>query len=263
MAGLFYPASDSELASRIQALAQAAPCETLRSSAIISPHGSLDYSGTVAAAAWNSVSPRSVGTLVILSPSHRAYEQGIFIPESKVFSIPAADFQVDRPLLRELRHSSMNIVENDIPHLEEHGIEMQLVFASRFCPDATIIPIIASNIDNDSLDALYSRLQDILGDRIASTLIVLSSNMAVSPNEESCRSSTSAFLRKITERDIDGLAAPGPDFHSFCGASLIAAYLRSNLSSAMDARILATSCSAPFGESGDPVVGYGAVSFSR
>jgi hypothetical protein len=263
VAGLFYPASRNDLAERIKNLVLSAPLNADRSAAIISPHGSLDYSGTVAAAAWNSVHPRSIGTLVVLSPSHRAYEQGIFLPESRIFSIPTADFNVDRPLLKELRHSTTNIIENDIPHLEDHGIEMQLLFAAHICPEVSILPIIVSNMDAQSLDTLFSNLQFILGDRIASTLFVVSSNMAVESDEASCRTATSRFLQCVIDRDLEGLSTTPREDHSFCGASLIEAYLRSNLSSAMDGTILAASCSAPFSETGDPVVGYGAVGFSR
>ncbi|TXT43027.1 MAG: hypothetical protein FD137_1955 [Spirochaetes bacterium] len=263
VAGLFYPATRSELADKIHSLIRSVPVGPGRSAALISPHGSLDYSGAVAAAAWNSVHPRNIGTLVVLSPSHRAYEQGIFLPESRVFSIPTADFNVDRPLLRELRHSTTNIIENDIPHLEDHGIEMQLLFAAHLCPEASLLPIIVSNMDAESLDSLFSNLHFMLGDRIASTLFVMSSNMAVESDETSCRAATSRFLQCVVERDLEGLSAARKEDHSFCGASIIAAYLRSNLSSAMDGRILAAPCSSPFTEIGDPVVGYGAVGFSR
>jgi len=53
------------------------------------------------------------------------------------------------------------------------------------------------------------------------------------------------------------------DSLSFCGGKIINAYLKSSLSSGMDALILGMGSSAAFIEPGDPVVGYGAVAFSR
>lgn len=261
--GVFYPSSAEELSSRLSTLVDSTPASLGLSSAIISPHGSLDYSGAIAARAWKSASARTIGTIVIIGPSHHCFEPGIVIPESRVFSIPTQDFTVDRSILRELLHTNTDIVENDIPHLEDHSIEMQLLFASFFFPQASIIPLLVSDVDLSSIDNLFSQIQFILGDRIGSTLMVLTSNMAVEENEQRCLESTQSFVEALQARDIDDLTEVYNGSVSFCGRNIIAGYLHSNLSSAMEAKWLGTATSAEFSDPGDPIVGYSAISFAR
>jgi AmmeMemoRadiSam system protein B len=261
--GIFYPSTAEELSFRMSALAESAYSIPGLSSAIIAPHGSLDYSGSIAAQAWKSASARTIGTIIIVGPSHHCFEPGIVIPESKVFSIPTQDFFVDRPVLRELKHTNMDIVENDIPHLEDHSIEMQLLFASYFFPQASIIPLLVSDVDLQSIGKLFAQLQFILGDRIGSTLLVITSNMAVEETEQRCLESTQAFISALETRNISALIEGYHGTPSFCGRNIIAGYLQSNLSSAMETNWLGTATSAAFSDPGDPIVGYSAISFSR
>ncbi|MFA5853126.1 MAG: AmmeMemoRadiSam system protein B, partial [Spirochaetales bacterium] len=172
-AGLFYPSSAQDLSEKIESLLKEADTSIGRCSAIVCPHGSLAYSGALAAKAWKAASGREIGTTVILSPSHRNFEPGIFMPEAYYFSVPNGHFKVDRPLLKELLHCTTNLRQSDIPHFEEHSIEMQLIFAARYFPQTLILPIVISDVDDQTLDSLFSNLQFILGERITSTLFVL------------------------------------------------------------------------------------------
>jgi len=263
VAGLFYPALAHELDARIISLLDGVDSSSGHCSAIVSPHGSLEYSGSIEARAWKAASARDVGTLVILSPSHRNFEEGIFIPELHHFALPTATFSVDRALAKELVHSSTQLHFDDIPFLEEHSIEMQLIFAARLFPSAIILPIIVSSCEEPALDSLLANLQFTLGDRIASTLFVLTSNLAVDDNPDLCLSSSAGILEAIERRDIEALRHFYQNPSSFCGGRIVAAYLRSSLSSGMDAHILGMGSSAALAEPSDPVVGYGAVAFSR
>lgn len=262
VAGIFYPASKAELAEEVKRLLASCGAKPGSSSAIVSPHGSFEYSGQVEAAAWLSASRRRVKTIVVLSPSHRSFEPGIFIPESQVFEVPTADFRVNAAILKDLRHSSTCILENDIPHLEEHGIEIQLVMAARFFPKATIVPLIASKAGPEELDALFAALARSLERQLDSTLFVVSSNLAVADRPELCDSESRAFLEALRARNLSGYSVQREDARSFCGANLLSAFLRSKLSEGLKATVLSLSNSAPYGEEGDPIVGYSAVGFA-
>jgi AmmeMemoRadiSam system protein B len=263
VAGIFYPASAKELDDRIISLLDKVDAPPGHCSAIISPHGSLEYSGSIAARAWKAVSARDIGTIVILSPFHRNFEPGIFLPQLHSFALPSGELHVDRALVRELIHSSTEIQANDIPHFEEHSIEMQLVFATRLYPTALILPVIVGSCEAKTLDSLLANLHFLLGDRIASTLFVLTSNLAVDVNPDACLGKSAGILEAIEQKDTEALGGFSEDSSSFCGGKIISAYLRSSLSSGMDAIILGMGSSAAFIEPGDPVVGYGAVAFSR
>ena len=261
VSGIFYPAAKDELAVAVGNLVESCGASPAAASAILSPHGSLDYSGRLEAAAWISSSLRRVRTIVLISPSHRSFETGIFIPESQVFSVPTADFRVDGSILKTLQHSSTCILENDIPHLEEHGIEIQLVLAARFFPRAAIVPIIVSKVGPEVLDTLFSSLAGALGRDISSTLIVLSSNMAVAENTAVCGAESHAFLDALGSGDLSAYSGPREDRRSFCGCEIISAFMRSRIAKGLKASILGFSDSSTLGDEGDPVVGYSAVSF--
>ena len=261
VAGIFYPAAKSELSAEVDELVKSCGTLPASSSAILSPHGSFQYSGRIEAAAWLSSSLRHVRTIVLISPSHRSFESGIFIPESRIFSVPTVDFRVDAPVLRSLLHSSTCILENDIPHLEEHGIEIQLVMAARFFPKATIVPIIVSKVSPDALDVLFISLAGALGKELATTLFVLSSNLAVADRAEACDTESQAFLEALCSGNLGQYPSRRDDRHSFCGREILCAFLRSGLSAGLKASILGFSDSAAFGEEGDPIVGYSAVGF--
>ena len=103
-------------------------------------------------------------------------------------------------MLKELLHCTTNLRQSDIPHFEEHSIEMQLIFAAHYFPQTLILPIIVCGVDDQALDSLFSNLQFILGDRITSTLFVLTTNLAV---DDECRSlpGVERFLRGIHRKE--------------------------------------------------------------
>lgn len=262
-AGFFYPSSAQELSEKIDGLLKQTDTPTGHYSAIVCPHGSLDYSGAIAAKAWKAASGREIGTTIILSPSHRSFEPGIFMPEAHYFSVPTGQFRVDRPMLKELLHCTTNLRQSDIPHFEEHSIEMQLIFAAHYFPQTLILPIIVCGVDDQALDSLFSNLQFILGDRITSTLFVLTTNLAVDENVDHCLELSASFVEFIEKGRTASIQTLCDDAPSFCGGRITAAYMRSSLSSGMQASTFGIGSSAAFAEAGEPIVGYASMGFSR
>lgn len=268
VSGIFYPSKRQDLDEKIDKLLAsaahvgyhdheiAAAC-----SAIISPHGSLDYSGTIAAKAWKAISDRDIQTIVILSPSHRNFEPGIFMPESKAFSLPTATFFVDRLAVEALLHSSTSLNLSDIPHFEEHSIEMQLIFAARCFPNALILPIIVCGADDQVMDALFANLRYILRDRLPSTLFVLTTNLAVDADADSCLKRSAAFVESVEKGDAVQLSSLCGSEPSFCGGRIVAAYMRSALFSGRPAFVYGLGSSVAYAEEGEPIVGYAALGF--
>lgn len=262
VSGLFYPSSAQELAAKIDSLMQGAGTIEKSCSAIISPHGSLTYSGELAAKAWKAASARKVNSIVLISPSHRNFEPGLYLPESQSFSIPTGSFNVNKPAIKSLLHSSTCLSTNDIPHLEEHAIEVQLIYAAHCFPDAAILPVIVCGVDDATIDSFFSNLHFILGNRLDSTLFVLSSNMAVDDNAENCLKQTAAFVECIEKNEHKLLEAFINTQPSFCGGRIIAAYLRSQFSKGLHPAVFGIGSSAAFAETDEPIVGYAAIGFS-
>lgn len=263
VSGIFYPSSAQELSSKIDSLLDSAEVPENAFSAIVSPHGSLDYSGLLAAQAWKAASSPAVDTLVIIGPSHRSFEPGIFLPESHSFSIPTGTFGIDRKIIKELFHCSTVFAANDIPHMEEHAIEVQLPFAASCFSGSSIIPILVSGGDESMVKELFLCLHYCLRERLSSTLLVLTSNMAVEDNEEDCTRQTQKFVESVMRKDLAGLEALSASSPSFCGGKIIAAYLRSAFASDRGTIAFGAGTSVKFTEAGDPVVGYASIGFLR
>lgn len=263
VAGIFYPASAKELSKSVDSLMDIPEIHAGQCQVIISPHGSLQYSGKIAARAWAAASGFAASTIVILSPSHRCFEPGVFLPEARAFSVPTGTFKVDLPLVRQLTHCSTSVRLCDIPHFEDHSIEMQLIFAARCFPKATIVPIIVAGVEDQELDSLFANLHFVLGDKLGSTLFVLTTNLAVDEDMTACHARSAAFVDLVERKDARAIRTLCESPPSFCGGRIVAAFLRSPLFYDMTPKTLGLMDSASIAEQGEPIVGYAAIGFSR
>jgi len=263
VAGIFYPASASELSESIGSLMGSLDLQTGGCQAIISPHGSLQYSGSIAAKAWAASSGFAASTIVILSPSHRCFEPGIFLPEARAFSVPNGVFKVDHRLVKQLVHCSTSVSLSDIPHFEDHSIEMQLVFAARCFPEASILPIIVAGADDQEMDSLFNNLQFVIGENLGSTLFVITTNLAVDEDAAACHARSAAFVDLVEKGDARAIEALSEAPPSFCGGRIVAAFLRSTFAYGMERKALGFIDSSPIAERGEPIVGYAAIGFLR
>lgn len=223
VAGLFYPEAGPELLWAVDSSLEAAEAASHASHAthasadgavatgavarcILSPHGGFSYSSLAQARAWRELRGRALSRIVVLGPWHGANERGVFLPESNIYRTPLGDLRVDDEVCEELESSATVFVRNDIPHMEEHSIELQLPFMKRLFPEALLIPILVGGHDK-RLSASLSRALDLTieeyGDSIA---IVASSNLssAFEPAEAAARSDR--IIEALERGDVDALA---------------------------------------------------------
>jgi MEMO1 family protein len=264
VAGIFYPDEPSELEARISALIEAAKPEVSNAKAILSPHAGLDYSGDLSALAWKSAAGGEIDTVLVLSPLHRAEESIIYLPESDFFDIPTGRVQVDQGLVEEMRDCGTLMRINDIPHFEEHGIELQLPFMHALFPEARLVPLLLGKPSPAAVKALASALALVFSDIINSTLVVLSSDIGSSTEEHIAAACADRFLRSFLAADaktlFDGLSSIDG---SACGTGCASAYFSSGLSKGLRPVLLARHDSSASRETGEErLVHYAAVALS-
>lgn len=262
VAGIFYPEEPALLSATIDRLLEAAPRPIrIAASAIISPHAGLSYSGDLSALAWKASLGRQLRRIVILAPEHRAEKVGIYLPESEVFESPLGSMEVDRALVEELRDCGTLFEVNDIPHLEEHGIELQLPFARKLFPEAKIVPIILGRTSPASVKALAAGLSIIIAPRRASSLVVVSTDLEASVNPARAARASDILLRATLDGDWTRLLELlGQGEIGACGVGVLAAYLASSL--AEPGVLLGRHDSAASRESTEELlVHYGALAF--
>ncbi|MCD6570591.1 MAG: AmmeMemoRadiSam system protein B [Deltaproteobacteria bacterium] len=130
IAGSWYPGYPDILKGDIGAYLDHASIPEIpaRPVAIISPHAGYVYSGPVAAHAYKTLMGYDYSTVVVISPSHRAYFPFISIWGDGAYETPLGQVPVDEELCTALVKSSTFIREEKRPHLAEHALEIQLPF---------------------------------------------------------------------------------------------------------------------------------------
>jgi AmmeMemoRadiSam system protein B len=245
-AGLFYPDNRTAIEEQMESfgLNNGMGGNAL---AIISPHGAWGISGAIAGAAFRTAAGRTKGnfsetavqTVVLLGGIHESGTTGLFLSESDYFETPIGKLPVDFELGLELASCSTSFVINDIPHLGEHSIEVQLPFVKYCFPGASIVPVLMRSNPGASRLALISGLAQALKlvfeSRIASTLFVISTNVSIygdkkHDDEEAALSGAEACVRMLTEkRTEDFLRAVNRGEINSCGSPSAAALLESGL----------------------------------
>ena len=100
VSGLFYPADAAELEKQVAGfLAREKPRpEQGRVMGIIAPHAGYMYSGLTAGMAYASLAGESYDTVVIVSPSHRDFFDGVSVYPGDAYETPLGRVPIDRDL---------------------------------------------------------------------------------------------------------------------------------------------------------------------
>jgi MEMO1 family protein len=258
--GLFYPAKPGALAATIDDLLARSSTPRGSSFAVISPHAGYEYAGSVMAAAFQAVALRPVRTAVLIGPVHRDPEERIYLPESDAFATPLGDIPVDGEAAEHLLASSPVFQRNDIPHLEEHCLELQLPFLARLFPGLSIVPMLVGATGAAATEALVRSLRLTFAARARYTVFVMSANMASYMTGQDTESENAAMEALLAGCDWKGvLGASAARRISACGPAGIAALL-ALAGPGCSARILARSSSRNAEAGADHTVHYAAVS---
>ena len=176
--GIFYPADADGLKAKIQALLAHSTTLPGHAKLIVSPHGSFEFSGAIMAEAYRATAAANPKRIIVIGSCFHTKQSAIFLPESTLFRTPLGDSPVDTKFIDELMDVSTIMVRNDLPHLEEHSIEVQLPFIQYLFPGIPIIPILLGNSSNAVFKSLIAGFSLTMADVSQRCLLVISSNMS-------------------------------------------------------------------------------------
>ena len=224
--GIFYCADELSLENEVKNLL-GIPTETRSDAfAIISPHAGYSFCGSSMAAGFQSAAERHIDNVVLISPVHREPADEIYLTESSKYRTPLGLVDVNVESVNELESCSTRFIRNDIPHLEEHGIEVQLPFVQHIFPEAAIVPILLGRATMSNARILARALEAVFSDVYERTLIIVSSNLCSHCDEDTAASETSLFRSLIEKRDSEEIVKR---FHrkelTACGAGAVASLL--------------------------------------
>lgn len=237
--GMFYPEDKTEALTCIKSFGLergTGGCAWV----IIAPHGAWEISGPLAAAVFATAAGRtgrnSPSRVVIMGPLHNQREDGLFLSNSHSFQTPLGNIPVDRETSEELESCSHLFQVNDIPHLQEHSIEVLLPFVKYCFPQAAIVPILMGRPRAPVIAALAYALKIVIEPVLKNTLLVISSNFAAEPRDEVARGRAEECMRLCAEKKAAEFnAALLSGRIDTCGGGLVASLLQSGLVDSMRA----------------------------
>jgi AmmeMemoRadiSam system protein B len=226
--GLFYPGDRSTLRETVEKLLEESPVQAGDCFGVVCPHAAYACAGPVLAAGWKALARRPVRTVVLLGPVHRDDGPGglLYLPESRWFTTPAGDLPVDAAAVEALAAASPRFRIDDIPHLEEHCLEVQLPVLQDLFPGAAIVPVLLADRGGAAAATLAECLALTFRDSWDYTAVVASANMTSYLRGTDAGAEYRALTRLVADRDWRGIVdADARHDISTCGPSAIAALL--------------------------------------
>jgi len=266
VAGAFYPADRRVLSEKIDDYLRLAardgsnPPEPVFG--LIAPHAGYDYSGKVAAKAYNAVRNRPYRTVVLLGPTHYLPFEGAAIYPSGTWETPLGRVNIDEAAARAVMRACPWARYVPAAFEREHSLEVQVPFLQKTLDHFRIIPLIMGSMTEGMYSSLTEALLGLVRSEGGRLLIVASSDMShFHPYEDASRMDR-ATLRLIEAGDVLGLGRNIERGSSeLCGAQAVMALMM------VAERLNATPMLRGYENSGDVtadrsrVVGYGAVAF--
>lgn len=254
VAGMFYPSNPSELAHEVRALLHATASQTLRGDApkaIVAPHAGYIYSGPTAACVYACIAPAAsrIRRVVLLGPTHRVAVDGLALPAATHFATPLGDIEIDRDAAN-LLADMPQVGVSDLPHRQEHSLEVQLPFLQALLPQFRLLPLAVGRASAEAVAQVLERLWG--GDE---TLIVVSSDL-------------SHYLPYAAAREIDATTArrilagdPEISHDEACGATPLNGLLLAARRHGLHAEMVDLRNSGDTAGDRSRVVGYGGFAF--
>jgi hypothetical protein len=162
--GLFYPGEPGVLKREIDGLmhrVERAPVKG-KVRGIISPHAGYVYSGLTAAHGYALLQGASYATVVVVSPSHQEFFDGVSVFSGKGYRTPLGTMPVNETM-RDLLIEHCPCAEiSERGHNQEHAIEVQLPFLQHVLGTFVILPIVIGSQKREYCFELGTALASIL-----------------------------------------------------------------------------------------------------
>ncbi len=210
VAGQFYPASASELKAMIEGIVKT---EVI---GLISPHAGYMYSGPVAGAVISRIKFKD--SFIIMGPNHTGSGKPLSIMTEGTWQTPLGEVEIDSELGKEILANSKNLQEDNIAHLYEHSIEVQLPFLQYFKPDFKLVPIVLAYAGGAAYKEIGQELAKAIKKTGKKVVIIASSDMTHYEPQESAQRKDSQAIEAILDLNEDELLKRVEELNiSMCG----------------------------------------------
>jgi AmmeMemoRadiSam system protein B len=227
--GTWYPGDEAALTRSIDGFlsdAQSQPVLGLIK-AVIVPHAGHQYSGGVAAYAYNSIRELHPKTVAVISPFHQYYPARLLTTEHDAYETPLGLIPVNRDLVLHLSRVLMMTLGDGLTPIgrdREHSLEIQLPFLQRVYPDGfNLLPVMLRDQSAETAHALADALVQVLPE---DSLLIASSDLSHFFTEKDARQLDGAVLKAIQDLSPEDLYRVEAESKGFaCGLGAIACVL--------------------------------------
>ena len=261
VAGQFYPGEQDVLSLEIEGLTGSAAEKKEDVIGMVLPHAGYVYSGAVTGAVLASVKEKS--TYIIMGPNHTGLGSPFSISASDSWRTPLGEVKVNKELTEKILKNCPEIRKDELAHIHEHSIEVQLPFLQKLCGTFTFVPIVItpSTLENYKYigECLAASLKELKLER--STAIIASSDMTHYEPAQSAKEKDSEAIDAILKLDEKTLIERVEKFDiTMCGfapcAIMIAAAKKLG---AKNARLVKYQTSGDVSQDHSSVVGYAGI----
>ncbi len=274
VAGTFYPADPDNLLAMINRLFMdigyqgiPSPSQGFRTvKGLMSPHAGYIYSGRTAAAGYGRLASDGYPeTFVIIGPNHTGLGASISISSADYWETPLGRIEVDKELADEIVSSFDEASYDDLAHMAEHSVEVQVPFIQTIWPNSKIVPIVMAFQDPIYANRLARSIAKAAKVLSRDVLVIASSDMSHYLPEKEANLRDEAALNAILEMDVEKMFRIIMEMDvSMCGPGPVAtAIYFSKLMGANRAELIRYSTSAETSGDYEHVVGYASVVFSE
>ncbi|MFC1980737.1 AmmeMemoRadiSam system protein B [Chloroflexota bacterium] len=202
VAGQFYPASATQLRAMIEIMVDE-KAEKEEAVGLVLPHAGYPYSGPVAGATLSRIKFKD--TFIIIGPSHTGMGQPLSIMTEGTWRTPLGDVEIDSELAGRIVAVSGNLQEDNLAHLHEHSVEVQIPFLQYFRPDIRIVPIVLSHAGVAAYKEIGREIARAVKELKREVVIVASGDLTHYEPYETAREKDTQAIDAIVGLDEDEL----------------------------------------------------------
>lgn len=272
VSGLFYQSDKKILTENIKELLKQTKDDKKADNIIagIVPHAGYVYSGKTASYTYNKIAEnRLPETIIIIGPNHTGYGENVDLTSSSTWQTPLGNIEVDTEFNNKLVETDKNCNINQIAHLREHAVEVELPFLQYIAgkQDTTfkIVPITVTQQKTDTCINLAGSIKQVAETLKRDCMIIASTDLTHYEGSDSARKKDMKVLKSIEDMNIEKLVNNINQYHiTMCGyGPVITAISYAKLLNANSSTILNYSNSGDAFGDYESVVGYGSAIITK
>ncbi len=267
----FYPWRKDELTRILDDLFSRA--KAIRGKKIVggvTPHAGYVYSGLTAAHLYKNISSK-YESVVILGTNHTGLGEKAALSRED-WETPLGVVEVDLELVDELKQASSLLKVDELAHMYEHSIEVQLPFLQYKLKKFKFVPInIMADVNGTFYHEIGNALYEVLNGR--DVLVIASSDFThfgegygfvpTNTNEvEWVEKTDKEAIEQILKKDAEGFLSVARET-TICGKGAIAVLIHLMNKLNAEGELLHYSTSYDVSKKKDMIVGYAAIGFRK